>query len=167
MDVNNPQIQDGINSHQALVEASLVFKHGWQDAYSGIFSKDDLANLKESIWQKSLQEKGRHNLLALTNNHVIGVASFGQSRQKPDARSGELMAIYILPEFQGQGIGSLLLKKAESGLKELGFDHYYLWVLAKNRHARRFYERHGWQNAEIQQYQMILDQRVKLIQYQK
>lgn len=53
-----------------------------------------------------------------------------------------LSEIYILPTFQNQGIGSLLLAqlKAEARQENLPLQ---LTVLQVNQAARRFYERHG------------------------
>ncbi|MCC2609849.1 GNAT family N-acetyltransferase [Neorhizobium petrolearium] len=47
--------------------------------------------------------------------------------------------LYILPEAQGQGIGSALLEIAKGACPEL-----FLWTFQRNTLARRFYERHGF-----------------------
>ena len=47
--------------------------------------------------------------------------------------------LYILPEFQGKGIGSTLLNKAKETHSEL-----QLWVFQKNEEARKFYESKGF-----------------------
>lgn len=77
------------------------------------------------------------------------------------------MAIYVAPDSQEQGIGTVLLQKAEEGLAELGFTRFALWVLADNQPSRKFYEAHGWQNSGQSQERLILGNSVKLIQYQK
>ena len=48
--------------------------------------------------------------------------------------------LYVLPEAQGAGIGSLLLQEVVQGRP----DGLYLWVFQQNAGARRFYERHGF-----------------------
>jgi len=58
--------------------------------------------------------------------------------------SGEVYAIYVLPDCWGQGIGRALLAHAERDLIEHGYDEAVLWVLADNQRARAFYERAGW-----------------------
>lgn len=48
----------------------------------------------------------------------------------------ELHALYVLPSYQGKGVGSQLLKAAG--------DVRFLCVLQENHVARRYYESHGW-----------------------
>jgi GNAT superfamily N-acetyltransferase len=50
-----------------------------------------------------------------------------------------LDALYVLPDAQGEGIGSALLDLAKS-LRPAGFS---LWVFESNMQARAFYARHG------------------------
>lgn len=163
------QLISGIANQQQLIETSLVIKHGWQQAYKGILPADQLAGLDEHIWQRTLRRPGRHNILALDDGHIQGVVSYGKPRHGEPAMAGlgELMAIYVLPHLQGQGIGSILLRRAETGLAELRFKHFALWVLADNQLARKFYEAHGWQKSGQSRKQSILGQDVKLVQYCK
>lgn len=139
-------IKKQITTKSELVAASRVFKTAWQVNYQQLLPADQLANLDPVIWQKSLQRPGRYNLLAIYHGQVIGVASYGACRSPaPDPSCGELMAIYVLPAFQGRGVGTRLLLEAERGLAALGFAQARLWVLALNRHARHFYSYHNWQ----------------------
>lgn len=52
------------------------------------------------------------------------------------------MAIYILPEFQGQGIGSKLLSDGIEGLK--GIKRLFVSVEKENAIGSRFYEAKGF-----------------------
>jgi GNAT superfamily N-acetyltransferase len=47
--------------------------------------------------------------------------------------------LYVHPEHQGQGIGSMLLERAMQVE-----DTLRLWTFQKNAQARAFYERHGF-----------------------
>lgn len=51
---------------------------------------------------------------------------------------GWLEQLYVLPQFQGRGIGAQLLTRAEGSQASFRF-----WVFQKNFRARRFYENHG------------------------
>lgn len=53
--------------------------------------------------------------------------------------SGFINHLYILPDYQGSGLGSELLELALEGQDEL-----HLWAFKKNARARGFYERRGW-----------------------
>ncbi|MEZ4861385.1 MAG: GNAT family N-acetyltransferase [Caldilineaceae bacterium] len=66
-------------------------------------------------------------LVAEVENVLVGFVAF-------DAE--ELHALYVLPEYQGQGIGRRLL--AAAGAVSA------LWVLKENHAARCFYAAHGW-----------------------
>ena len=71
-----------------------------------------------------LSRNDRYNLIAInTDNRVLGVVSYGNLRKNGQIVSdcGELMAIYVLPRFQGCGIGSKLLKNAENDLVKMNF----------------------------------------------
>jgi GNAT superfamily N-acetyltransferase len=52
--------------------------------------------------------------------------------------------LYVLPGWQGQGVGSQLLGLA----KRMRPDGLQLWTFASNAPARRFYERRGFVAAE-------------------
>jgi GNAT superfamily N-acetyltransferase len=58
--------------------------------------------------------------------------------------SGFLLTLYVLPEHQGSGLGSLLHDHALERLRTLGCGEAKLWTLEGNHSARRFYERRGW-----------------------
>lgn len=58
---------------------------------------------------------------------------------------GFLQQLYILPQSQGMGIGSILLEKAIE-LSPGGLD---LWAFQQNERARGFYERRGFVAVEF------------------
>lgn len=52
--------------------------------------------------------------------------------------------LYVLPDWQGRGIGSSLLARAQVNSTRL-----QLWTFQRNVMARRFYERHGFVAVEM------------------
>ena len=52
----------------------------------------------------------------------------------------QIHQLFVLPESQGEGIGTMLLTHAKAELRE----GIWLSVFAENASARRFYERHGF-----------------------
>lgn len=157
-----------LKDHQ-LKEASLVVKKCWQETYKGIFPPDQLAKLDERVWQQAMGRTGRHNLIALVENKIVGLISYGVPRQigKFPKDCGELMSIYVLTKYHGKGIGTALMQEAMQGLIRLGYSHAALWVEEKNQSAIKFYKRKGWQKTGKYQKQIILGQKVNLLQYQK
>lgn len=57
--------------------------------------------------------------------------------------------ISVLPQFQGRGIGSLLLAHAEKLAREAGYATLGLMVSWHNERARRLYERSGFAPANL------------------
>jgi GNAT superfamily N-acetyltransferase len=78
---------------------------------------------------------------------VVGFINVAPSRDvDTDPRLvGEVQAVYVLPEYWGEGAGRLLMEAALRRLRESGYEEVVLWVLATNERARRFYEAAGWQ----------------------
>lgn len=58
-------------------------------------------------------------------------------------RKGHIDQLYVLPESQGQGVGSQLLAIAQDRNSKLN-----LWTFQRNEAARRFYEKRGFVAAE-------------------
>jgi ribosomal protein S18 acetylase RimI-like enzyme len=125
----------------------------WQDAYRGHMPQAFLDGLdvarRTENWRRRLAEatKTPGDVLVLqTGGTIAGFAQYGPSRDEDadELRTGELGAIYLLPESTGRGLGWLLMSAAVDGLSQLGYTDATLWVLEGNLRARRFYERAGW-----------------------
>jgi len=54
-------------------------------------------------------------------------------------REGWIDQLYVVPAAQGQGVGTALLRVAQTA-----FDRLQLWTFQKNGPARRFYEARGF-----------------------
>lgn len=101
-------------------------------------------NVREQLWNENL--KADNNYVAENENgEIIGFADGGKERlEKYVAFKGELYSIYILPNYQGQGLGSLLIERVVNDLKGKGINSLLIWVLEDNR-SRGFYEKLGGQ----------------------
>lgn len=62
-------------------------------------------------------------------------------------KSGELIRFYLLPEYQGAGLGRRMLDPALGWLHEQ-FDHVFLSVYSENVKAQRLYERYGFEKVQ-------------------
>jgi ribosomal protein S18 acetylase RimI-like enzyme len=92
-----------------------------------------------------LQAETSHVYVACVKGAVVGWISVGASRDAdacPNA-SGEVMAIYLLAEHCGTGLGWALWQTGMQRLSDLGHSRTSLWVLAENARAIRFYRRAG------------------------
>ncbi|MFC7547215.1 GNAT family N-acetyltransferase [Plantactinospora sp. GCM10030261] len=80
---------------------------------------------------------------AVDNNRAGHGATTDAGRQPPTV-TGELFAIYALPEVWGTGMGRALVAETLRTMDEAGYREAVLWVLDGNRRARRFYAVGGW-----------------------
>ena len=123
----------------------------WQAAYRGIIPDTHLDALSidesERRWRTSIAQPSRsHTIVAEFLGAVVGFASFGPCRD-PDMGEGgmgELYAIYVDPRRFGQSVGSALMAHTLGRLSRQRYEGAILWVLERNAHARRFYERWQW-----------------------
>lgn len=123
----------------------------WQWAYRGLMPDDLLDSLRPQararLWKRWLEDPADKfsAIVAEIDGEIVGFASSGTSTDDdiPDD-AVELLAIYLLQEHVGTGVGSRLLQAIEATWIESGTKFATLWVLEKNTNTRRFYERHGW-----------------------
>lgn len=108
----------------------------------------DVAQRKRT-WERALagtDELKTGLLVADDGGALIGFVAYLASRD-PDADpalTGEIGALYLLPDAWGGGTGRRLMAAALDGLAGAGFTQATLWVLESNSRARRFYEAGGW-----------------------
>lgn len=156
-----------INKAEDYTKASALLQKTWQNAYKNIFPADRLMQLPVDYWKDRLRRKNRHNLVSIEDKKIIGIVSWGPNRQADSqTQNGELMSIYVLPEYQGKGIGKKLLLRAEDELKKK-WSEAILWVLKDNKAAVRFYEQCGWKMTDNSLNAEILGKEVVLIQMSK
>ena len=65
------------------------------------------------------------------------------------ARRGRITELYVDTPYRRQGVGRLLMERAEASLKERGCRYIRLEVFAPNTNAHDFYKRLGYQNYDI------------------
>lgn len=127
-----------------------VHVHSWQHAYRGLMPQDVLDGLsiedRAERWVSILAapEPYSRTLVAEERGTILAWASFGAARDDSPVATGELWGIYAHPESWSSGVGHALLTVAEDALRDAGHTSAYLWVLAGNERAARFYQRHGW-----------------------
>ncbi len=119
-----------------------VYRRSWQAAYRNLVPDAFLDALTDENCAPNAVDPGR-NLVAEREGAVVGVVSFGPARDAAFEDWGELRAIYVLPDAWGTGCGVALFSGAAQALREMGYEKIYLWVLAGNLRARKFYEKAG------------------------
>lgn len=123
----------------------------WKASYRGVVPDAYLDNLEvQSSRVVQIQEAidradAGARLLAVADSQVIGMGIAGapQDDQAPNG-VGEIYAVYVLPDWQGRGVGRALLQRLTSALQALGFRSAILWTLRDRHPTRRFYEANRW-----------------------
>ena len=79
-----------------------------------------------------VKERDNQTRIIVVNVHdkIVGFSCYVESRDEDLKDTGEIMAIYILKEYQGLGIGKKLMKKCYEELCDCST--LILWVLGSN-----------------------------------
>jgi len=126
-----------------------IHHDAWRVAYRGIVPDPVLDGLsfpsRYRWWAKYLKSPERIEkvFVAAPGRVVCGFVSVGPARDDDPAEPLELYALYVAPDQWSRGLGGELFHAAARALRELGGTGFYLWVLAGNIRARRFYEAMG------------------------
>lgn len=124
----------------------------WRQAYKGLISDAYLFGAM-GMWRshERFMEQARSDpgacLVCLdpADGLLKGFALHRPARDPADAGCHDLVALYVQPEFQGQGVGTRLVRAVESGLVLAAPDTpLVIWALEQNRPAHGFYRHCGY-----------------------
>lgn len=127
-----------------IEEVSRIYALSWKHAYRGIVPQHYLDSLTDERWVPRLRNSRFNALVMLEGDKYIGTSSFGPGRDPDLPGWGEIVSIYLHPDYIGLGYGRKLMQAALDELKSSGFDSVLLWVLRDNAVARAFYEKIGF-----------------------
>ena len=138
----------------------------WKETYSFIRSKDILSHFENYYNDERLIEmiddpftKG---ILAIADTVPVGwMKLFENSIEKKFFVS----SLYVLPKYQGMGIGKKLLAKAYSIAKEKTYNKVWLGVMKQNEKSLEWYKKIGFVFTEEEPFQMGATQVMHLIGY--
>ncbi len=114
----------------------------WQESYKGIVNQEYLDNLTLDKCVASAHKWPNNVLIAKDGDNVIGFLAYGECRNEDLIDAFEVMAIYVLSEYYGCGIGFQLMAEAIKKLNN--HNKIVVWVLKDNKRAIRFYQRLGF-----------------------
>lgn len=126
------------------IMVSKVYEESWKSAYKGIIPQEYLDSIPEGRWASSLDKQGWGTLVCIDHGKIVGTSSFCKSRLEQFQGWGEIVSIYLLPDYIGKGHGKSLMDAVLSELKKQGYEKVFLWVLEENTRARDFYEKYGF-----------------------
>ncbi|MBD2680831.1 MULTISPECIES: GNAT family N-acetyltransferase [Nostoc] len=134
-----------------------VHVDAWRTTYRNLMPAKFLADLsyeaRQEMWVKIFSNIAECNFTYVAENEIgqiVGFASGGQERTGDRLYQGELYAIYILEEYQRQGLGHRLISTIATRLLQSDISSMLVWVLADNT-ASSFYQSLGGQQVNQKQ----------------
>jgi ribosomal protein S18 acetylase RimI-like enzyme len=123
----------------------------WRAAYRGMLADVELESLSveksTELWRERLSEPGEAiSLVLVLGDHRAGWMTVGSACDSDcnPQQTQRVYAIYLRPEYWGQGHGKELYLAGEDQMRKTGAVAAVLWVLRDNVRARRFYEAQGF-----------------------
>ena len=140
-------LPDGVSLRRAEAADAEALAHlhldVWDDAYTGLMPQGILDDRRERVderverWRDILGQP-HGNWVAEDTDGLVGLACSGPARDNDIDDLLELYALYVRASYYGTGVGFALFEQT------VGDRAAYLWVLANNERAIRFYERQGF-----------------------
>lgn len=126
-----------------------VHSASWLHAYTGVIPHQSLSAMvrrrDDKWWARAIRHSTR--ILVLEDKgEIVGYATLGANRVGALPQEGEIYEIYLLPEYQGVGLGKKLFLSARKELHKLGLKGCVTWVLEDNDPAMQFYANAGGQD---------------------
>lgn len=113
----------------------------WQETYPGLVSQAYLEKLTLAKCEEMAFRWRDNILVAKEGDRVVGFVGYGDHGPE-DPDTGEVFALYVLPEYHGTGVGQRLINAASEKLK--AYPRLCLWAVKGNGRAIRFYEKNGF-----------------------
>ncbi|WNC90652.1 GNAT family N-acetyltransferase [Paraburkholderia sp. FT54] len=136
-----------------LADAALIasiHSTSWQATYRSLlpdaFLDGEVTRERAAYWEARLSAPGGERRIVLIAELAGEPTGFVCVERQPDSAWGVLLDnLHTLPDYQGIGVGKLLMHAAEDWARGQGEAQLYLYVLEGNTPAIGFYERQGWQ----------------------
>lgn len=125
-----------------IPSVQYVAKTSWNDTYKDIIPAAVQEKFLEHAYSYSMMKhrlQHSHLFVGEVDGNVIGFANFSPIKYQNEA---ELGAIYLLAAYQGNGIGTALLRKGITILE--GVKKIYINVESENKIGKAFYTAKGF-----------------------
>ena len=138
----------------------------WKDTYSFIPEKDIVSYFEDFYGEdrliEILNDPFSKGIIAEVNSVPAGWLKLFENLIN---KKFFVSSLYILPGFQGYGLGKKLLNEAYSIAKEKHFSKVWLGVMKQNTKALEWYKNLGFVFVEEEPFQMGLTEVMHLIGY--
>lgn len=122
----------------------------WPVTFKEILSPEQIAYMMEMMYAQSVMEKefdeGIKFYGVFDGINAVGYLIWGHYDGSP--QTAKLHKCYLMPAYQGKGIGSMMLQTAKAFAHEAGYKHLRLNVNRHNEKAIKAYVRNGFKTIE-------------------
>lgn len=122
-------------------KAFVHFK-SWQEAYTGIVDQSFLDKRTIEKCEEMAVNTVDNTIVAKDGERVVGFVQYGKYNYGDLENAGEIIALYVLADYYGKGIGHLLMQEAMQYLSD--YPQIALFVKKDNQRAINFYTRYGF-----------------------
>ncbi|SFI03840.1 MULTISPECIES: GNAT family N-acetyltransferase [unclassified Bacillus (in: firmicutes)] len=125
-----------------ILSVQYVAKASWNDTYKDIIPAAVQEKFLGHAYSPNMMKhrlQHSHLFVGEVDGKVVGFANFLPIKHQNEA---ELGAIYLLPAYQGNGMGTALLRKGITTLE--GVKKIYINVEAENKTGKAFYTAKGF-----------------------
>lgn len=122
----------------------------WKSAFADIISHEDMARCTdlakaEAMYENVLKSGYAEISILEIDGKPHCIAAWSKSRNPQFSDCAELICIHSFSENRGKGYGRMMMNHIIYEIENSGYNSVLLWVFEKNTHARRFYEKHGFE----------------------
>lgn len=125
---------------------SGVHDASWRQAYTGLIphkALDTMVRRRDPRWWTRAIRNSTRIMVLENAGQIVGYVTIGPNRVSALAQTGEVYELYLLPEYQGIGLGKKLFLSAREELSRIGMSSCVVWVLEDNAPAMQFYRNAG------------------------
>lgn len=128
-----------------------IAERGWKTAYGDFLSQQTIDTAMAEWYdpnttREQIECEDVAYFVAEQHGNILGYASGSPSSEKTIATLG---AIYVDPEYWGNGVGTALLEEFEDFCRQRGCDTIQFQVLTENDVGTSFYRKHGYEVVEV------------------
>ncbi len=136
------------STREDCFDVSHVVTVAWNETYKGIVPDWYLEELKTNETERAqkkynnFDEKNNNIHVLQADNKVVGFVRYGLAEDEQFENCGEIIALYIIAKYKGNGYGKKLVETAAKEIKKLGCNKMIIACL-KGNPSNEFYKHMG------------------------
>lgn len=133
-----------------------ILWESWMVTYSAFIPEEDLRSYYEATYRlDSLANLYKSSFVHGFIGEAEGMAAgFARTQFHLNENRLYLASLYLLPVFQGRGIGGRLLRVAEAKARDYGLGELWVGVMVWNEAACRWYDKRGFRFVREEPFRM-------------